>query len=362
MRPDRTNYEIWLIDYLDGNLDRESSEMLMVFLEENPDIREELDDLVSYKLDPGTVSFNNKVTLKKSASDLNESQFELLCVAGAENDLSDGQAAELKEVISSSPEKRKTFELFKELKLKPPREEFRYKYKLRKLTLTQKVVRISAIGLSAAASIFIAITIFNSPPSESSEDIFKVSEAVPPEKTISAPGNSVVKSQEAGQEVIKTYIAENLNPVIKRETIDVNKSVVADVQLNDTSANPVPEKISISAIGFRQEVGLVNAGSEAGLIAMNMPEPVFSEDPATGFNGLIARVFRNKIFKTESPGRGNLKAYEIADAGINGLNRLLGWEMSLQKNKDVKGDVKSVYFNSKILKFNAPVKKVQPLP
>lgn len=362
MRPDRTNYEIWLIDYLDGNLDRESSELLMTFLEENPDIREELDDLVSYKIDPGTVSFNNKETLKKSASDLNESQFELLCVAGAENDLSDDQAAELNEVISSSPEKRKTFELINELKLKPPREEFRYKYKLRKLTLAQKVVRISMIGLSAAASIFIAVTIYNSQPVESGADMFNVSNAITPEKTISAPEKSAVKNQDTGQKTIQTNIAENLDPVIKRGTIDGNKSVVADVQLSDTPAKPVPDKISISAIGFRQDVTLVNAGSEASLIAMNIPENVFTEEPATGFNGFIARVFRKNILKAESPGSGNLKAYEIADAGINGLNRLLGWEMSLQKNKDVKGEVKSVYFNSKILKFNAPVKKVQPLP
>jgi len=56
-----------------------------------------------------------------------------------------------------------------------------------------------------------------------------------------------------------------------------------------------------------------------------------------------------------------LKVYEIAEAGVTGLNRLFGWGMSLDEKNDNKGDLKSVYFSSKILKFNAPVKKSEPL-
>jgi len=81
-----------------------------------------------------------------------------------------------------------------------------------------------------------------------------------------------------------------------------------------------------------------------------------------GLNALIARFFREKILKSGDPETGSLKPYEIADAGIIGLNKLLGWQMSLQKNHDDKGDLKSLYFSSKILKFNAPVRKVQLEP
>ena len=48
---------------------------------------------------------------------------------------------------------------------------------------------------------------------------------------------------------------------------------------------------------------------------------------------------------------------DLAKAGITGLNKLLGWEMSLQKNTDESGDIKSYYFSSRLLKFKAPVKK-----
>jgi hypothetical protein len=57
-----------------------------------------------------------------------------------------------------------------------------------------------------------------------------------------------------------------------------------------------------------------------------------------------------------------LKGYEIAEAGVTGLNRLLGWEMALVEKNDENGELRSVYFSSKLLKFNAPVKKTDPLP
>jgi hypothetical protein len=57
-----------------------------------------------------------------------------------------------------------------------------------------------------------------------------------------------------------------------------------------------------------------------------------------------------------------LKGYEFAEAGVSGLNKLLGWEMALDKNNDNNGELKSIYFSSKILKFKAPVKNTESLP
>ena len=42
MRIDRSNYEIWFIDWLDGNLNSNQVEKLKLFLNENPDLEEEL--------------------------------------------------------------------------------------------------------------------------------------------------------------------------------------------------------------------------------------------------------------------------------------------------------------------------------
>jgi hypothetical protein len=36
--------------------------------------------------------------------------------------------------------------------------------------------------------------------------------------------------------------------------------------------------------------------------------------------------------------------------------------MALDEKKDANGELKSVYFSSRILKFTAPIKKSEPLP
>ena len=50
MQIDRSNYEIWFIDWLDGNLNSLQVEQLKLFLDQNPDLREELNDLTTMNL------------------------------------------------------------------------------------------------------------------------------------------------------------------------------------------------------------------------------------------------------------------------------------------------------------------------
>jgi hypothetical protein len=89
--------------------------------------------------------------------------------------------------------------------------------------------------------------------------------------------------------------------------------------------------------------------------------PVY-EDGRSKLSRFIAKNFREKILKENTSKDSPLKAYEIAEAGVTGLNKLLGWEMALDERNDENGELKSVYFSSKILKFNTPVKKTEPLP
>ena len=118
--------------------------------------------------------------------------------------------------------------------------------------------------------------------------------------------------------------------------------------------------LNISKIDFKQDVIIVEKEFNSTLIAVNIDEISSRETPdKPGFNEFIVKTFRERILKSKTPETGSLKAYEIADAGIRGLNKLFGWQMSLQKTWDANGDLKSLYFSSKILKFNAPVKKVQ---
>ena len=98
------------------------------------------------------------------------------------------------------------------------------------------------------------------------------------------------------------------------------------------------------------------------LMACNTILPAISYDERTKLGKFVADIIREKILKENTLKDSPLKAYEIAEAGVMGINKLFGWQMALDEKKDANGELSSVYFNSKLLKFNAPVKKSETLP
>ncbi|HSL86673.1 MAG TPA: hypothetical protein VK861_07035, partial [Bacteroidales bacterium] len=85
----------------------------------------------------------------------------------------------------------------------------------------------------------------------------------------------------------------------------------------------------------------------------------FADDGRSNVNRFFARVFHEKIMRDTTAGEKPVRAYDIAEAGIAGLNKLFGTEMALQRNTGKNGEVTSVYFSSRLLKFNAPVRKTE---
>lgn len=364
MRPDRTNYEIWLVDYLDGTLDTGRQRELLLFLDENPDIREELSDMLKYRIIQPVEKFSCKNSLKKTQADLSESQFELLCVAASENDITEDQKSELDEIIDGNPEKRKIAEQIRRIKLVPPLAEYRYKSRLKKLTLPQKIIRYSVISISAAAAILVLVTILRNP-------VLTV-----PDNQLLATSNDTVHKESVTTHKPENFItrqpelvADNVNHAAAKKDHNIQEGIKSDNQAilvsektETASSLSFIRNSEISKIDYSRSVSLSNNEISRTLVAINLiPVPDIPEEERPGLNESITRFFREKIFKSETKEKGSLKGYEIADAGINGLNRLFGWEMSLEKKTDEKGEVNSVYFNSRLLKFNAPVKKSEPL-
>ena len=366
MKPDRTNYEIWLIDYLDGNLNGEQEGQLLSFLDENPDIKNEFEGLSAVHLSHPDLSFVNKNSLKRSAESVSESQFDLLCAASMENDLSAEQKQELDEIISASDDRKKTIELFAKTKLTPQQHTFPYKNRLKKSTPGQKVFWFSVTGLSAAATILILFTLVRNPWVNN-----KVDQTVNL-KTEALNSNKLDKEElKIKQSAIKpAEIAETGKDSAEGTLIArINETVALDLKQpdeNDPQADSagylngsVTEKIE--KISGSAALPQGNLPATLSLVSVNLTTVEYPEDePENTVGNFFTRIIREKILKSGTAEKGSLKAYEVADAGITGINLLFGSNMTLEKNLDEKGEVKSVYFNSKLLKFNAPVKKAEP--
>jgi hypothetical protein len=362
MKPDRSNYEIWLIDWLDGNLDAVRTEQLMAFLDENPDIREEADSLSATRLEPGKNASPLKKRLKKTVSDLPLSQVEYLSVAYLENDLSDEQIKDLKENISKNPENRRLFESIQKTKLKPQKYNFRNKRNLLKKTPAERVIRLSVIGLSAAAAIILLVVTFLTLP----RSIKTQNESLAVNSyrdTLVIQAGRVITVKEDIVYTESTPAGKSGPAIILTDISEPDDQSPAYIRA-DTVSFPVRDPdVYISAVPVTSSFGISHpeTGYPA-LVALNIVtrEPSYYDPDRGRIKRFFASTFREKILKDKVYNDAPLQPYEIAEAGIEGLNRLLGWEMALVKTSDEEGELQSYYFSSRVLKFNAPVKKSNP--
>ena len=367
MTIDRTNYEIWFIDWLDNNLSQRQIEQLNLFLNENPDLKEEFDELSRCNLIPSLKTYSKKDLLKKSISDIADSQFEYTCVAYLEKDLSEDQQSELTELIENSPEKKKKFDLIQKIRLTPSDIKFNYKNSLLKRTTAQKVLRLSAWSLSAAAAIALLITTYLTIPSDDTDDLNNLAININVDSTrILKSSENILKEKVPEEKRVQRALQRTDNILVAENMTTGSSSVIDTPQLvsNDSAiSDRESRQAGLQKISFNSAVNLKGIFLSNTLVASNtlldLPE---YDDERSNFSKFLAKAFREKILKDETTPDSPLKGYEIAEAGVTGLNKLLGWDMALVKNNDENGELNSVYFSSRILKFNAPVKKSAPIP
>jgi hypothetical protein len=143
MKINRKNYELYFVDYLDNNLSRGDMLEFMAFLAENPDLEEELNLVKEIKLEPETISYSAKNSLKKINEEvkITKEQFEELCIGNIENTLSKEEIILFETQIKLHPELEKEFKLFELSILKPNLTiEFSAKDSLKHLELTNEQI------------------------------------------------------------------------------------------------------------------------------------------------------------------------------------------------------------------------------
>ncbi|MCK5847036.1 MAG: hypothetical protein KAG84_06330 [Bacteroidales bacterium] len=113
-----SNYEEFLIDFLDGNLDKDTHAMVLLFLEQNPIIAEEFDGIYDYSINECVGAFNNKESLKvqyDSVLLLNNENYEHYFIAYHEGDLSFQDKIQVEDFLELNPDLVSEFGSFKEV-------------------------------------------------------------------------------------------------------------------------------------------------------------------------------------------------------------------------------------------------------
>ncbi|CAN5608360.1 hypothetical protein BH11BAC1_BH11BAC1_02480 [soil metagenome] len=113
----KNNYESFFLDYHEGNLSEELKKEVRVFLDSNPELKEEFESFEIISLSEKSIVFSGKEKLKKSA--VNEYNFKTWFVACEENDLNAADRKQVEQFLEINPAYKPELEILKQTKILP---------------------------------------------------------------------------------------------------------------------------------------------------------------------------------------------------------------------------------------------------
>jgi hypothetical protein len=355
----RNNYEEYFLDFLEGNLSPSENDLLMSFLNSNPDLKEELELLNELPEIRVEETFLEKSALKKSSSNVesNSDNFNELCIARIEGDLSKEECSEFDSFINENSKREKEFELFKLTKVKADHNiVYRNKQELKKSTFNLFLFKNRYSIISAAASIVIALALFTLIPKNTEDLPLNISEVTEKndEKEVYEQVKTEQSSNEQIAEIVKPAIIEKVESVNKTE-FNVIKSIVDSVTIAEQIRdNNQYAKLTPRAIELKYQ--LINKD-------IIYTEPVIYQFAEVGSNknrhfsvkSLVAGVVNKEVFNRDR--KDKIEMFDVAQASLNGINRITGSNMTLTRIYDENGVPDKTEFNSKLIAFSTPAKK-----
>lgn len=346
MEISRNNYQVWISDYYDGSLSDSECTMLLNFLKLNPGLMDEFNSYQDLTLYPDISIRMDKELIRKDLQDEDPDLIEHCALALSEGDLSPEISMEFSELLERSAYARTESNIFNSLKLAPGDNIYPDKLKLKRIPLRAGFVKnaVRLMAVAAAAALIVSLSILLPRQTENS---FTYNSAY------LLPFNS---GKPAASEVA------GLTPLLNAGRLTVKEIRFTERTSQEASIEEQAKRnvIIISESPFLDDISLLSESNPENLVAMALAQPVVDEYPSRALSPrqFLAMNFRKHLLKEDISSTDKLKVHEVADVSIDGLNKLLGWEMQFEKEKAEDGKLESFIFTSQLLKLDHKKKKV----
>lgn len=348
------NYEEFVLDYLEGNLDPETRKELEAFFREHPRLAPDEDGISSLRLQPEELSMQGRKSLRKSVFDTPEGLDEA-AIALSEGDLSKEETAAFRTWLENHSEAEETVSQFDRLKLQPDSSIiFPDKAKLKRKT------RVLPVWWSVAAAAVLTLGIFlfypekegnvqqlpnpkvaeapvtvSEPDAVSQNQLKSVSEKEKtqvPDKSIRSPKEKVVREK-------PVQVAE----VLPAKAKAIPQGEVHTEPIRITMNIPKPMKAKVIRFDVQPEKVVMVLEYEA-------PEKALADEIPVA--DLLDRKLENSL---HSEDRELLSSDNIALGGLQLIARASGDRLVGKRGND--GEIKSISFHSRLISFSLPVNK-----
>ncbi|HKJ42208.1 MAG TPA: hypothetical protein VKA27_08935 [Sunxiuqinia sp.] len=350
MKINRKNYEIYFLDYLDGNLPGDQIDDFLDFLKNNPDLHEELKAVSSFnKLSPGGAVFQKKETLLKDGRS-GVSDFDYQAVAYLEGDLEEDDEKAFLETITNDKASEKEFDLFLKTKLVPnDRVVFPNKVALHRKSGVKVLMYWTSRVAAGLILLFGLWAVWNHQSNnvESQPNIVQKQPQNDDNQTTPQKNREII--QPKTEKLVDAQTPDKLSPVQQKQPVlstpaAIEKPGLVALKERLEEREVAPRKIVPVPV---QSVSLAGESSDV-QFAMNKTSEKQTDKYLT-VNGLLAeKVWHQKQGESVSLSR-------VLTAGLEAVSSVSNDRLKYETNP--KGKISEISLNTRLLAFSIPLKK-----
>jgi hypothetical protein len=331
MKLNRYNYEEYFILYMDNELSSDDRREVEIFLQQNPDLKAEMDMLLHSKLTPDTdINFTDKGSLMRFGSNsVNMTNYEEWLLSYIDDELDNEEKKEVEEFVVANPAIQKELSLLQKAKLRPEAIVFPDKESLYRREEKVKVIAIRWWRIAAAAVLLIGIAtagivLLNNKPENGTD---KVAESKKTETPVNLNNNNKVTPNQA----------QKINTEKREEIADVThpkKNEFSSIEGKKPVANKGDDKLALQKKNEPEEVKKDDA------IIASVPEKPNSNNLARPDQNpnVIGGSKDNDMVKTEEPSPEILTTKkENPDKDVVTTAKLESSDLPEQSNRSNKG-------------------------
>gem|GEM_PF-1798970 len=352
----RLNYEAFLVDFYEGNLDPLTKNQVELFLIENPDIKDEFDAFSESLFIDENVVFEEKELLKKSVIDFISPEYQNIdefLVAGVENELSLVETIKFKKLLLTNPEIAQEYKLYEKTVLQP---DLKITF-TDKNTLKRSFIPVLSVQMlkrvtyySAAAILLITLLFVN-------RDLFRTNN--PPEiAQLPVLQNQQSEVLVPEEDQTNKLMAINSNTKLTENELHNNSEITLSVVKPEIEKNSPDSSIDLSTLQ-NQEIIAFQPKTELNIGKYAYEIENISHGGSYTIDQYLLRQFRKKMLNEsrEEYNSRKFSGWDLVDLGIRQTGKLFGQEWQLKKDYDNEGNIENLAFNSRMLSFDYPVRK-----
>jgi len=345
MNINRNNYESFLVDYHEGTLSKNEVDELLIFLELNPDLKEESEEYENLCIiDIPAITYPYKSLLKKTeitpVNGINEENYTSLFIAAHENDLDNTQLYNLKVFLANNQHLQKEFSIGNKLRLKPDENVvFKGKETLKKhRVIPFKRYGIISVAVAAATLAMVALFRPSSDEIQARRPLFVASVEKMTVPGLEFPENTIIITRPVNDH--RYPVIANL-PITRDERNDM---VIPVTTINKVFAEkvykpPLEDQSNFLLPRFENfNVNIYERYRNYDLYAGNEDKTFIGKLLANSFY-TVKSLFENNIPEIQVVPDGNNAIWAVAKAGIDGFNFFTDNNLQLVATVDEHGDI-----------------------